>query len=288
LAAFALTTLGQLAGIIRAVEEKLGLGPLVEWLGMLGPFFVIVIGLVFLYTVMPNTAVRAKSAVVGAMIGAVLWSSVLILHVRFQVGVARFNALYAGFAVIPIFLVWLHLSWLTILVGAQAAAAHQNSRALALRLRLATADQAFKEVMCLSAVLRIARAFAAGNPLPSLGDLSVGSDVPESLLRTLLERPIAAGIIIASGSDESPTYALARAPEHIRIKHVLDSLRHARPKQSPPFANAPGVDPVAARLWQGLDRGAEQLAENHSLAESLANEDARLTDQVGHLHASRH
>jgi membrane protein len=270
LAAFALTTVGQLVETIRVVEERLGLNGASDWLiGTLGPFCVIFGGLMFLYTVMPNTAVRAKSAAAGALIGALLWLCVLILHVRFQVGVARFNALYSGFAAVPIFLVWLHLSWLTILVGAQSAAAHQNSRALALRMRMTTADQAFKEVVCLSAVLRIARAFAAGNALPTLAQLSAGSDATESMLRVLLERPIAAGIILASGSATCPTYALARAPELIRVKHVLDALRRTQGATPGEFERAPGVDPTAAKLWQDLDRRSEQLPENRTLAELI-------------------
>jgi membrane protein len=154
IAAFALTTVGQLVETIRFVEDKLGLGGVVDWLlGALGPFCVIFVGLVFLYLVMPNTKVRPRSAVVGALIGASLWYLVLILHVRFQVGVARFNALYSGFAAIPIFLVWLQLSWLVIVVGAQTAAADQNTRQRALQARLVAADKSVKELLSLSALL---------------------------------------------------------------------------------------------------------------------------------------
>lgn len=61
-------------------------------------------------TVLPNATVKLSSAAVGALFASVGWYLALIAHVRFQVGVARFNARYSGSAAFPIFLAWLHLS----------------------------------------------------------------------------------------------------------------------------------------------------------------------------------
>ena len=52
----------------------------------------------------------------------------MIVHVNLQVGVARYNALYAGFGAFPIFLVWVYVSWVTVLFGAELASSHQNEQ----------------------------------------------------------------------------------------------------------------------------------------------------------------
>jgi membrane protein len=268
MAAFALTTLGQLVEMIRMVETRLGVGGLLDWvLGALGPFAVIFCGLAFLYVVMPNTRVKPRSAAIGALIGAFLWYVVLVMHVRFQVGVARFNALYSGFAAVPIFLAWLHLSWLVVLVGAQTAAAEQNSPAHALRGRLARADQTFKETLCVSAMLHITEAFVAGRRLPSLVELSGGDELTRALLLGLLSEPVRAGLLLMTGPENAPSYALARSPERIRLADVIDSVRRAEPDERGRVKHWPGVHPSAERAYLEFERARDALPENRTLAD---------------------
>lgn len=91
-----LTTAGQALEIVQAAGKTLGISQLLDQLiSVLGPLFVLFLGLLFLYTVMPYTRVRFLSGLTGAAVGAVLWYAVLIIHVRFQVGVANYNALYS-------------------------------------------------------------------------------------------------------------------------------------------------------------------------------------------------
>lgn len=267
IAAVALTTLGQIIAIVRAAGETLGVSGLMDQaISLAGPLTVLFLGLLFLYIVMPNATVKVRSAAVGALIGSVLWYVVLILHVRFQVGVARFNALYSGFAAFPIFLAWQHISWLVVLVGAQIASIHQHHRSLAKRLRLAKADQAFKEAICLSAVLEVARAFVRGARPPTREQLGTLLDTPEELITELFERLVAIGILVEVNTGKDIAYALGKSPELIRVKDLLDGLR-----RSPGFEldsqRADGLDPLAKELWLDLDRALELSRSNCSLRE---------------------
>lgn len=276
MAALALTTVGQAFALLRAAGETLGVSGLMDRaISLVGPLTVLFLGLLFLYTVMPNAHVKLRSAAVGALIGGLLWYVVLIVHVRFQVGVARFNALYSSFAAFPIFLAWQHISWLVVLVGAQIASIHQHHRSLAKRARLANADQAFKETICLSAVLEVARAFARGNLPPTRQQLSSRLDTPEELIAELLDRLVATGILVEvnAGKSKDVAFALAKSPELIHVKDLLDAQR-----RSPDFQldseRAEGLDPTAKRLWLELDRAVERAKANCSLRELVAAEDA--------------
>lgn len=280
MAALALTTVGQALALLRAAGETLGVSGLIDQaISLVGPLTVLFLGLLFLYTVMPNVHVKIRSAAVGALIGGLLWYLVLIVHVRFQVGVARFNALYSSFAAFPIFLAWQHISWLVVLVGAQIASIHQHHRSLAKRARLANADQAFKETICLSAVLEIARAFTRGTPHPTREQLSSRLDAPETLIAELLDRLVANGILVeVKAAQQDVAYALGKSPELIRVKDLLDAQR-----RSPDFQldsdRAAGLDPTAKRLWLELDGAVERAKANCSLREIVETEDtARAAD----------
>lgn len=267
LAAFALTTLGQALDVLRAAGNTLGVSAIVEGaIALIGPLAVLFLGLCFLYIVMPHAHVRIRSAAVGAFVGAIVWYLVLIAHVRLQVGVASYNALYSGFAAFPIFLAWQHISWLVVLVGAQIASLHQHHRSIARRTRLVEADQAFRETTCLAAVLRIARAFSQGNALPSREELSLELDVPDELVADLLDRLVVAGMLVETSAPKR-AYALAKPPERIRVKEVLDTLRRS-PKFQADLRTAP-LDPVAVRIWGELDRGQGELPANCTLADAL-------------------
>jgi membrane protein len=257
-------TVIQLLPFVQNMQQTLGLGRL---LGSLGPLLTAFIGLLFLYRVLPNTMVRTRSALIGAAFGALLWYAALIAHVRFQIGVAKFNALYAGFGAIPIFLVWLQVSWLTVMVGAEIAATHQHERAAEQRRRGgAGAGDALRETLALSAMLQIARALLLGEVPPRLRALARALDVPDPVMRDLLERMLAAGLLLKSGPDSDPEWVLARVPERVRVKDVLDALHQVAPGARERLEQD-GLDGGAATLLRELDQTIAAAPQNRTLRE---------------------
>jgi membrane protein len=242
LLAAGLATTSQLTRMLDFMRDRLGLSGLLDWgIRLFGPLIVVLLGLFLLYLLMPNTRVRARSALLGALIGGVLWYAFLLLHVQFQVGVARYNALYSSFAAIPIFLVWCYVSWLSVLVGAQTAAAQQQGEARARQQRWAELDQASKEVLALSILIYVARPFASGEPpCVSTRGLSEQLAVPLPVVRRIVECLVGAKLLIATADDPDEPLALARAPEHV---HVIDALRVFRgtltERDSPRFSPSP-------------------------------------------------
>jgi membrane protein len=222
--------------------------------------------------VMPNTTVSLRSALVGALVGALLWYGMLLLHVRFQLGVARYNALYSSFAAIPIFLVWLYASWLVVLVGAQVAATHQRDRTLALHKRLGESDPERRELLALSLVLHVARAFVSGGQRPTLERLRDDLGAQESVMRDVLARVQAAGLVAPLRTDGS--LVLARPPERIRVKDVLDALRRFNGgfSHDVPPGEAAGT---ALRVLSALDREVDHSSCNLALCDLLEGEAER-------------
>jgi membrane protein len=271
MAAAGVTTAGQAGRMLQSASARLGIEGFVDQvISVLAPLAALFIGLLFLYKVMPHTNVRAKSAAIGAAIGAIAWYLVLIAHVSFQIGVARFNALYSSFAAIPIFLAWLQISWLTILIGAQVTATHQNGRTLAQRKRLASADQALRESLSIAAMLRIGAAFVGQERPVSLEQLARELDVDQATLAELLSALVRAGLLVRAEPSEDPRYVLSRPAESIHLKDVVDALRRSASDVQEPAHGK--LRAHAVDLWRELDEAVTRAPSNRTLAELIAME----------------
>lgn len=73
----------------------------------------------FLYIFIPNKKVSWGSASIGALIAAVLYQVVQRGYLYFQFGVGKYGAIYGTMAALPLFLIWLQISWYIILYGAE-------------------------------------------------------------------------------------------------------------------------------------------------------------------------
>ena len=71
------------------------------------------------YTVVPYTRVRFKSAVIGAAISAVLFEVAKYLFANSVGQSVRYSTIYGSLAVIPIFLIWLYITWIVVPRGAR-------------------------------------------------------------------------------------------------------------------------------------------------------------------------
>src|SRR5262249_10222764 len=145
------------------------------------------VAMIALFVILPNVRTQLSSAILGGVVSGVLWQITLTLHVRFQSGVAQYNALYSGFAAIPIFLVWTYVSWLSVLLGAQIAASHQPEPAARQNFQARQADQAFRESLAIVVAAQAARDFVDGCVRCSSATLAEVLEVPEPVLEDVLE-----------------------------------------------------------------------------------------------------
>lgn len=81
-------------------------------------FAVASIGFAAFFWLMPNASVRFRSALWGGMIVAVLFGGWMKLCAVAQVGIAKSSAMYGSFALVPIVLAWIYMSWQIVLLGA--------------------------------------------------------------------------------------------------------------------------------------------------------------------------
>jgi membrane protein len=90
------------------------------------PLIVLSLAFAFVFWFLPNTSVRVSSALLGGLVAGVLGVSAQKLYLGFSIGVAKYNALFGGFAALPLLFVWIYIFCAIALFGAEVAFAHQN------------------------------------------------------------------------------------------------------------------------------------------------------------------
>lgn len=262
--ATALTTAAQASAMDTAVGRQLGLDLFIQWVLASAPVLGLWGAFTFLYLALPNARTRFSSAMVAGLVAALVWQLTLVLHVRFQIGLARYNAIYSTFAAIPIFLVWVQISWVIVLYGAELCVALQYGLRRAQALDRATTYQETREEIALSAATRITASFLSGGETWTSDRLAREISVPLAWLDGTLSALVAHRVLsIAASADGKKIYLPARDPDQIRIVDVLDATRKTPEGQRVRDERSP--DPEVSEVIGGLDRAARESEHNRTL-----------------------
>jgi membrane protein len=198
--------------------------PGVSWLlvaaGRVGPIVVGVLMIAALYKLLPNTAVRWRSALGGAAVATVLW---LVAKWGFAYYVERLvlkGNLYGVLGVLPLFLLWLYYSWLILLFGAELAHTAVNLESMrrmeiAERTVLGPSD-------VLAAGVAVAQAYESGRGAVRLDEIAERLRLPPTNVQALLERLVAAGYVCTIEDPAVPRYLPARPSAQIPVLALLD------------------------------------------------------------------
>jgi len=223
LAATSITTTLQSEALVNWLLERTYFGGLFLFLLQLIPYLSIWSALFLLYILIPNTRVRYRSALIGAVLAGTLWQLAQWGYIHFQVGAGNYNAIYGTLAALPILMIWIFLSWVIVLFGMEVVAAHQNLATFRRDIRGRSVSQCLKELVALAALRHIAEAFHKGEPGWSDQRLAVRLRIPRHIMCDTLAQLEATRYIVHSA--EQGTYYPARELDQIELAGVLHSLR---------------------------------------------------------------
>ena len=233
------------------------------------PYFTLWGAFTFLYFLVPNTRVKLTSALVGGVVAAVLWQTVGWGFTVFVASSTRYYAIYSSFALLLLFLLWLHVGWVIVLLGAQVAYAHQHFRFYEGERELLVNSPAGREKLALHMMFLIGRNFFHGLDPLNVTALANQLYLPAGLVRDFMETFRQSRLVLPVADEE--TFVLARDPERISIKEILDCVRNAGVKK-PPVRNDDEV--AIEQLLQKVDDSVAQALEGKSL-QSLIVEHSR-------------
>ena len=213
--------------IVESIESLPYMGDLIRVLGYLVPWVMIIGAFAFVYLLVPNTRVKLKSAFYGAIIAGVMWRLTGALFASFAGGATSYTAIYSGFAILLLFMIWLYLGWLILLVGASISFYHQHPERLVQIEETGRMGARLRERLALQLMQLIAREHeqpgtAAGDAAGLAGQLKVTEDQIRRTLDILLEYRL-----IARSEHPQRRYLPARSIDRIMLIDIIEAARGA-------------------------------------------------------------
>ncbi len=178
-----------------------------------------------MYILMPNTRVKFVPSLVAGIICSSVWEMAFRIYTDFNIGVAKYNTIYGTFAVLPIFFIWLYISWLIVLIGAQLSYAIQNVRSYQQEVNCYDVSYGQKEEMALNIMLKVAWIFHNGLRRMGVEDLSNALVVPVRLVREITQKLCERGLFQEIVDDEI-TFQPSKNIGLISVLDVCDAIRH--------------------------------------------------------------
>ena len=200
--------------------------PLITFLIKFSPYFLIWVSLTIFYLIMPNTKVNFMPAMVSGIIVGTALQIVQYLYIDLQFGITKLNAIYGSFAAVPLFIIWLQYSWLTILLGAELAFANQNISNYEFEAEALGMSNYHKKALSLIIMNKVIKKFDAGENPVTASDIAIQLKVPIRLVRELLQDLKEVNIVSEVNENEKKerTYQPALDIGKITVSYILSKV----------------------------------------------------------------
>jgi len=199
--------------------------------------------------------VNFRSAMFGGIFAGIMWQTAGWGFTSFVVSSTHYTAIYSGMAILVMFMIWLFISWLILLIGAQISFYHQYPHSFMVEKNLCHLSNSLRERIAMLIMYLVSYDHYHSKhswTLNSLvGHLALPVDVIQDII-ILLERN---DLLLETG-DDPPGYIPARDIEHITLKEILNSVRvdlDASVPKGHGMMQVAGVDMIMRELDDAYD-----------------------------------
>ncbi len=172
--------------VVKDLHDYIILGSMMKFLIRLIPFVMSWIMLTALYIYMPNTKVHFVPALVAGVIAGTGYQFFQFLYINGQFSLSKYNAVYGSFAALPLFLLWLQISWTIILFGVEINYALQNARNFSYIEDANRVTRRYTDFTCVIVMSMICKAFRRGMRPYTAERISSESKIPIRLTHQML------------------------------------------------------------------------------------------------------
>ncbi|MGI5865142.1 MAG: YihY family inner membrane protein [Myxococcales bacterium] len=252
-------SLGAGATMRAMVERSIHVPPGVM---TLVPLSVTVVVFTFLYVAAPNARVRFRAGLVAALVAGGAWELAKWGYTLYAARSIRYSAIYGSLGAIPLFLLWVYLSWLILLFGARLAYALQHAATgtpVDPRLR----DARARELLCAQVVVAAARDFLAGREPPTAKRLARELRIDVAYVREAIRSLREGGLLAeARGGGVVPV----RPPEQMSLLDVSRAAEGTLFEGRLPLSSRQALEPRIVRAFAESDRHSMEVLGRVDLA----------------------
>jgi membrane protein len=214
----------QITEITQKVKLLGYVSPLIFLSLNLIPFVLIWVLFTVIYLLMPNTKVNLKAGLLAGIVAG----SIYQIFQGIYIGVAKYNAIYGSFAALPLFLMWIQISWWIVLFGAELSFATQNVDTYEYEPDCLKVSPAFKKLLTLQVAHLLIHNFKEGQTPLIDSQISHRLQIPVRLLHQILYELVATGLFNETKTNEDKKfgYQPARDINALTIKQILEAIEH--------------------------------------------------------------
>lgn len=190
------------ATVSDSMEGYALLAPVMRFIIALMPYVFMSAVFVALYVFMPNTKVKLGCAIVPGILAGVAMQGLQLVYIHSQIWVSSYNAIYGSFAALPMFMLWVQISWIICLFGAELCYTSQNLEDFAFRAKTEDISHRYRLMMSVMLAALICKRFdEGGRPYTAL-ELKLKTDIPVRIVNDLLYELTRVHVIIEVMGDE--------------------------------------------------------------------------------------
>ena len=217
----------------------------------LGTLALLTLSLTFALRFIPNTKVRLGAAFWGGVVAAIGLALWLKICLTFQIGLAKYNTFFGSFAVVPILLFWVYVSWIILLFGAEFSFAIQNADTYRVEGSSAGASARTRLLVALDLLAAAGRAVRHGDGLLRLADWPGGHRVSVRLVNGVVGSLVRQGLLVET-TEGSGVYAARFDPGAFTAADAVRAFLDDGNAPSTVGFRTPSASPFTASLDAGL------------------------------------
>lgn len=216
-----------MATLASEIDEYFLLGPLMRLLLDVMPYVLMCCVFIGLYMFMPNTRVKLKSVIVPGILAGVAMQGLQFVYIHSQIWVSSYNAIYGSFAALPMFILWVQISWTICLLGAELSFTNQNMEEFAFRANAGDLSHSCRISLSARIMSIVCRRFSEGRPPYTALELKTETGIPIRIVHELLftlTRVKLLSEVAVEGKTDMVAYQPAMSLEHLSMGTLIDRL----------------------------------------------------------------
>lgn len=216
----------QLNDILSRSDMLEMLKPVVSFLVKLIPYILLFTLATGAFLAMPNTRVKMRSALIAGLFAGIALQVLQVVYVESQMGITKLGTLYGSFAAIPLLMVWIQMSWVVLLMGAQLSYYMQNITRYEFEFDVQTVSPKQKKRLALLVMHSLIEDFIKGAKARSPEEISLELSLPVRTVHECLDMLCDASLVTQVWNEEKELHVYQPATDinRMTLSFVLDEI----------------------------------------------------------------
>jgi membrane protein len=254
-----------IASQVTAISDRFGwlqmAGPIIHVGLQLLPYMLIWVLFTLVYLILPNTRVSLDSALLAGVVAGSAYQILQATYIHLQIVVATYNVIYGSFAALPLFLLWLQISWLIVLIGAEIAYAYQHADQADQRADGRGISISRTRLAALTICRHVVHRFHQGRAAQTPEQIAAALAFSPTLVDYLCDLLVKGGMLVRIEPDADHAKALQPAIDigRLTVNRVLSAVEDVSPvEEGPPphLTEAQALSDTLEQFRSELDRSA--------------------------------